>query len=203
MKKLWPLFLLLLSFSASAASGREQLQRFLVNLNTLQAQFEQIVITPDSESYTSNGVLYLNRPGRFRWEYRWPVKQLIVADGDRVWLYDMELDQVSHRSQSSMLDGTPAQIFSEKGPLERYFNLMDGDDRDGLVWVVLTPKNSESQFSSISIALTEKSQLKRMELIDQFGQVTLYLFSDVIRNPLLDDELFKFTPPPLIDILGG
>ncbi len=202
MKKLWPLLLLLLPFAASASSGAEPLQRFLANLNTLQAEFEQIVITPDSDSYTSSGTLYLNRPGRFRWEYRLPVEQIIVADGDRVWLHDMELEQVSHRSQSGMLEGTPAQIFSEKGPLDRYFTLLGSEERDGLIWVILAPKNRESQFSTISVALTKESQLKRMELIDQFGQVTLFIFSKVVRNPMLDDELFIFIPPPLIDILG-
>jgi len=202
MRKLWPLLLLLLPFAASASSGTEQLQRFLANLNTLQAEFEQIVITPDSDSYTSNGTLYLSRPGKFRWEYRRPIEQVIVADGDRVWLYDMELEQVSHRSQSGMLEGTPVQIFSDKGPLDRHFTLIDSEERDGLNWVVLAPKNSESQFSTISVALTKENQLKRMELIDQFGQVTLFLFSKVVRNPVLDDELFIFIPPPLIDILG-
>jgi outer membrane lipoprotein carrier protein len=202
MRKLWPLLLLLLPLTATADSGSEQLQRFLANLTTLQAKFEQIVITPNSDSYTSSGTLYLHRPGRFRWEYKHPVEQLIVADGDRVWLHDMELEQISHRSQSDMLDGTPAQIFSEKGPLDRHFTLTDSDERDGLIWVVLAPKNVESQFSTISVALTKESQLKRMELIDQFGQVTLYLFSSVVRNPSLKDELFVFIPPPLIDILG-
>ncbi|MCF6280775.1 MAG: outer membrane lipoprotein chaperone LolA [Candidatus Polarisedimenticolaceae bacterium] len=202
MKKLWPLFLLLLPFAASAASGTEQLQRFLANLTTLQAEFEQMVITSDNDSYTSSGTLYLNRPGKFRWEYRQPIEQLIVADGDRVWLHDMELEQVSHRSQSAMLEGTPAQIFSEIGPLERHFTLTDSDERDGLIWVVLAPKNSESQFATISVALTAESELKRMEFIDQFGQVTLFMFSDLVRNPILDEKLFIFIPPPLIDILG-
>lgn len=202
MRKLWLLVLLLLPFVTSASSGTLQLQRFLANLTTLQAEFEQIVIMPDNASYTSSGMLYLNRPGQFRWEYLHPIKQLIVADGDRIWVHDMELEQVSHRSQSDVLEGTPAQIFSETGPLDRHFTLTDSDQRDGLIWVVLAPKNAESQFSSISVALTKEHQLKQMELIDQFGQVTLYMFSNVIRNPALDEKLFTFTPPPLIDILS-
>ena len=202
MRILWSLILLFLPFVTSASSGSEQLQRFLSNLTTLQAQFEQTVITPDNASYTSSGTLYLNRPGQFRWEYLHPVEQLIVADGSRVWVFDKELEQVSHRSQSDVLDGTPAQIFSEKGPLEAHFTLTDSDERDGLTWVVLAPKNTESQFSTISVALTKKNQLKRMELIDQFGQVTLFMFSDVVRNLPLDEKLFVFTPPPLIDVLG-
>lgn len=201
MKKLWPLFLLFLPLSLFASSGSEQLQRFLANLTTMQAQFEQTVVTPDGESYRSSGTLYLHRPGRLRWEYLRPVEQLIVADGSRVWLFDKELDQISHRSQSAVLEGTPAQLFSETGPLERHFTITDSEERDGLTWVELVPNDEESQFTSISVALMD-SQLKRMELIDQFGQVTLFSFSAIERNPSLDEKLFVFNPPPAIDILS-
>ncbi|MCG8069549.1 MAG: outer membrane lipoprotein chaperone LolA [Candidatus Thiodiazotropha taylori] len=196
------LLYLSLSQSLSAESGISQLETFLQDLKTLKADFRQTLQQPDYDQvYASNGVFYLRRPGQLRWEYQTPSEQLIVADGDRVWLHDIELEQVSHRSQAAVLDGTPAQLLSGTGPISQHFEINELGVESELTWVELIPKGKEAQFSSVRLALQE-SRLERMEMFDNFGQVTRFFFDDLQRNPPLDDALFEFEPPPLIDLIG-
>lgn len=138
-----------------ALSGPQQLEAFLEDLTTLQADFEQTLQQDDEASYTSSGVFYLKRPGQLRWEYTAPSEQLIVADGDRIWLYDIELEQVSHRSQQAALVGTPAQLLSDQAPIKEHFLVTDLGETDGLSWVELLPKGKESQFASLRLALDD------------------------------------------------
>jgi outer membrane lipoprotein carrier protein len=185
-----------------AESGINQLETFLQDLKTFKADFRQTLQQPDYDQvYASNGVFYLKRPGQLRWEYQTPSEQLIVADGDRVWLHDFELEQVSHRSQKAVLDGTPAQLLSGTGPISQHFEVNELGVESQLTWVELIPKSKEAQFSRVRLALQE-SRLERMEMLDNFGQVTRFFFDNMERNPELDDELFEFEPPPLIDLIG-
>lgn len=183
-----------------ALNGPQQLEAFLKDLTTLQADFEQ-TLQQDDQAYTSNGVFYLKRPGLLRWEYTTPSEQLIVADGDRIWLYDIELEQVSHRSQQAALVGTPAQLLSDQAPISEHFQVNDLGEVDGLSWVELLPREKESQFSSLRLALIENN-LQRMEMIDNFGQTTRFVFENLQRNLALDAALFTFKPPPMIDLIG-
>ncbi|MES9972930.1 outer membrane lipoprotein chaperone LolA [Candidatus Thiodiazotropha sp. LNASS1] len=183
-----------------ALNGPQQLEAFLKDLTTLQADFEQ-TLQQDDQAYTSNGVFYLKRPGLLRWEYTTPSEQLIVADGDRIWLYDIELEQVSHRSQRAALVGTPAQLLSDQAPISEHFQVNDLGEADGLSWVELLPREKESQFSSLRLALNENN-LQRMEMIDNFGQTTRFVFDNLQRNLTLDATLFRFKPPPMIDLIG-
>ncbi|MES9993797.1 MAG: outer membrane lipoprotein chaperone LolA [Candidatus Thiodiazotropha sp.] len=183
-------------------NGPQQLDAFLKDLSTLQADFEQTLQQQDDDQvYTSNGVFYLKRPGLLRWEYDTPNEQLIVADGDRIWLYDIELEQVSHRSQQAALVGTPAQLLSGQAPINDHFTVEDLGEEGGLVWVELRPKEKEAQFSSLRFALDD-NQLQRMEMTDNFGQITGFVFENMQRNPQLDAALFEFQPPPLVDLIG-
>ncbi|MES9946048.1 MAG: outer membrane lipoprotein chaperone LolA [Candidatus Thiodiazotropha sp.] len=184
-----------------ALSGPQQLEAFLEDLTTLQADFEQTLQQDDEASYTSSGVFYLKRPGQLRWEYTAPSEQLIVADGDRIWLYDIELEQVSHRSQQAALVGTPAQLLSDQAPINEHFLVNDLGETDGLNWVELLPKGKESHFASLRLALND-NRLQRMEMVDNFGQTTRFVFNNIQRNPTLDVTLFKFTPPPMVDLIG-
>ena len=197
------LFLLLVPFSmAQAADGKALLEQFLQGLNTLEADFQQILEQPEQAGVLfSNGTFYLKRPGRLRWEYKPPNNQLIVADGKRIWLYDKELEQVSHRSQKAALEGTPAQFLSTAGPLDQHFEIKDLGEQEGLTWVELLPKDKDSQFHSVRLALAD-NQLLQMEMADNFGQTTHFMFTHMQRNPQLDDELFEFTPPPAVDLIG-
>ncbi|MEW8507659.1 MAG: outer membrane lipoprotein chaperone LolA [Candidatus Thiodiazotropha sp.] len=185
-----------------AMNGPQQLDAFLKDLTTLQADFQQTLEQQDDDQlYISNGVFYLKRPGLLRWEYNTPSEQLIVADGDRIWLYDIELEQVSHRSQEAALIGTPAQLLSGQAPIGDHFAVQDLGEEGGLYWVELQPKEKEAQFSSLRFALND-SQLLRMEMTDNFGQTTRFVFDNIQRNPQLDAALFRFQPPPLVDLIG-
>ncbi len=185
-----------------AAEGQDLLKQFLQGLTTLQADFQQILEQPDNGGvYTSSGTFYLKRPGQLRWEYNPPNDQLIVADGKRIWLHDRELEQVSHRSQKAALEGTPAQLLSATGPVDQHFELKKLAVEDGLSWLELLPRDEDAQFSSVRLALAD-NQLVRMEMSDNFGQITRFFFMNMQRNPVLDEALFDFTPPPQIDLIG-
>jgi len=201
-------FLILLVFLVSpltasqAAVDEELLQNYLRDLSTLKADFQQVIEIPDEGSISlTHGTFYLKRPGRLRWEYAEPNKQLIVADGRRIWLYDYELEQISHRSQSAALDGTPAQLLSDSGPLEQHFEIIPRGEEDGIEWVELRPNDKEAQFISIRIGFLD-DQMQRLEMSDTFGQVTRFIFSNILRNPKLNPELFVFKPPSGIDLIG-
>jgi outer membrane lipoprotein carrier protein len=194
--------MMIISPSLWAQSGIQQLEAFLEDLKTLQADFRQTLQQPDDDQvYGSNGVFYLKRPGLLRWEYQTPNQQLIVADGNRIWLHDIELEQVSHRSQKAALNGTPAQLLSGVGPVSQHFQVIELGEQDNLAWVELLPKEKEAQFSRVRLAL-HANRLERMEMYDNFGQVTRFFFDNIQRNPKLSDSLFKFEPPPLIDLIG-
>jgi len=185
-----------------ADAGKMHLNVFLDNLGTLQAKFEQSVLDQShNQAERFQGVFYLRRPGQFRWDYSEPYEQLIVADGDRIWLYDSDLDQVSHRSQKDALSGTPAQLLSDASPIEDNFEVIDIGKSQGMAWVELIPRDKESQFVRILLAFMGE-ELRRMEMADQFGQVTRFQFYDIQRNLELSDELFEFTPPEGSDSYG-
>ncbi len=204
IRRLSSLLLLLLGFAPGlhAADGLQQFRAFMKDLHTLKADFRQTVMPPDEDMvYASSGVFYLKRPGQLRWEYTDPPTQVIVADGNRIWLHDLDLNQVSHRSQKSALEGTPAQLLSDEAPVEANFDIVEQGEADGLSWIELRPKDKESQFVKVRLGLAD-NRLQRMEMFDSFGQVTRFIFSDEQRNPDLPKDLFVFTPPPLIDLIG-
>jgi len=191
----------LLSANALALDGQQQLRAFLQGLKTFKAEFTQEVVgNPQSGVLFSEGTLYLQRPGRFRWEYRTP-PQLVVADGQRVWMYDQELEQISHQSQARALQGTPAQLLVETAPLERYFEITDLERAGDLAWVRLRPLADESEFAQILLGFAD-SRLQELEMADQFGQTTYFRFRATERNPQIDPELFVFRAPPGIDVMG-
>lgn len=196
------LLLTIVAPAVGAADALQQFKAFMQDLQTLQASFRQTIQQPEDDTiYANNGVFYLKRPGQLRWEYEDPATQVIVADGDRIWLHDLELEQVSHRSQKDALKGTPAQLLSGTAPVEEDFELQDLGQQEGLNWIELRPKAKEAQFVKVRLGLAE-NQLQRMEMYDSFGQVTRFIFYDMQRNPKLSSELFVFEPPPLIDLIG-
>ena len=196
------LFLFCLAPLASAADGAQQFNAFMQDLSTLKADFRQTIQRPDEDAvYASNGIFYLKRPGQLRWEYDNPPTQVIVADGKRIWLHDIELEQVSHRSQSAALEGTPAQLLSGTTPVEENFLMEELGEQEGLSWIELRPRESEAQFTRVLLGFAD-NRLQRMAMYDSFGQITRFIFSDMERNPVLDSELFVFVPPPQIDLIG-
>lgn len=186
------LLALLLCGSASANTGAERLESYLKGLRSLSSRFEQTTLRSDGgRMLESNGTLYLKRPGKFRWEYDSPVKQVIIADGKRVWLHDLELDQVSHQSQSKALNGTPAQLLTSNEPIERHFKVFPWSNGDEREWVELQPKEKDSQVVRIRIGFIGE-RLDTLLMEDSFSQLTRFTFTKTERNPTLAEDLFRF-----------
>ena len=178
------------------AGGKERLQAFLNGVESLEAKFEQSVFDPtQGQARRLQGVFYLQRPGKFRWDYTEPKGQLVLADGREVWLVEDDLKQAYHKSQADALRGTPALLLAEKLRLEDHFEVIELGDSQAMEWVELIPRDPESQFVRVLLAFAG-NELRRMELADKFGQVTRFSFSEIKRNPRLDGKLFQYTPPP-------
>lgn len=189
---------------AAAAAGegpRAALEAFLADLRTFQASFRQTVLDEAFRAVErSEGTIYLARPGRFRWEYRSPDRQIIVGDGKRVWFYDAELEQVTVRPFDEALGSTPALLLVSDRPLEEAFAIREVETRGGLAWVELRPRAADAGFLVIRVGLRDGA-LAAMELVDGFNQLTELRFARVRRNLELDPALFRFTPPPGTDLI--
>jgi len=193
---------LLLAAEASAGPAMDRLQRFTDGLRAFQAAFVQTRYDEDQHVIReSQGVAYLQRPGLFRWVYRKPYEQTIVGDGERLWIHDADLEQVTVKTMRRALATAPIMLLSGEAPLEEHFELQDRGAREGLMWVELRPKASETDFRRIFLGLDERT-LRVMELRDRFDQVTQIRFSNVEINPELAASRFEFTPPDGADVLG-
>ena len=186
-------------FVAPAFADAQRIDSFLNDLKTFQADFSQTVENEGGSSRTVKGVLYLSRPGKFRWDYEGDEAQLIVADGKRVWLLDRELEQVSHQGQASALRGTPAQLLSDNSGVDKHFTVQGEQKEAGTDWTLLQPKDEDSQVDMVRIGFSGK-KLVALEMQDKFGQTTRFRFSDSIRNPVLAQELFRFKAPSGFDV---
>jgi len=202
-----PLFVVALLLAALgttqtfAADGVTMVKDYLRGLNSLQANFRQITLAADGgEMIESRGTFYLLRPNRFRWDYETPSEQLIVADGKRIYVYDKELEQVSHRSQKAILDGTPAQLLASNEPPEKYFTMRNIDRGDGRVWAELIPKTADTDVEKLQIGFTD-GELDTLVMEDRFGQLTRFIFTDLDRNPQLQYDMFRFNRPAGADFL--
>lgn len=194
--------ILLISCSALAGNGVEQMKHFLQQVNSFQAGFEQMVLEADQQqALRSQGQFYLQQPDKFRWDYSEPEPQQIIADGRQVWLIDPELEQVSVQSQNTALKGTPAMLLIRGEPVEKHFEVIDIGDSQGLAWVELIPKEQESQFIRILLAFSN-NDLQRMEMADKFGQVTRFQFYDIQHNPKFKPDQFVYEPPLYFDTLS-
>jgi len=192
----WFLLIVLgLAAGVASAGGKDRLQAFLSGVESLQARFDQSVFdTSQGQTRRLEGIFYLQRPGKFRWDYTEPKGQIVLADGKTVWLVEEDLKQAYQKPQSDALRGTPALLLTEQLKLEDHFEIADLGPSQDLEWVELVPRDPESQFTRILLAFKD-NELRRMELADKFAQVTRFGFSDIKRNPRLDSKLFVYTPP--------
>ena len=194
--------LLIASADAEELGAADQLAAFLDETVTLSAAFEQILLEVDGEpGEVSRGRFYLNRPGRFRWEYREPVEQLVVGDGTRLWMYDQDLEQVTVRALDEGLAGTPAMLLSGEGSLEESFRLGASYEEDGLSWIELMPLAEPAEFQGLRVGLAD-GLMRVMEVRDNLDQVSRIEFSDIARNTDLDEAMFRFEPPDGVDVIG-
>ena len=180
----------------------EQLKTFLAKTHSLTADFKQVLLNEaGNPAQTSFGLLYLQRPGKFRWDYQKPFQQQIIATGGKVWFYDTELEQVTVKKLDESVGSTPALLLSGDISLEDNY-IMEGQGAEGdMQWIKLLPKNQDSSFKYLVIGL-EKGQLSGMELSDNFGQLTRIYFSNIKNNPSVDAKLFEFKAPKGVDVFS-
>ena len=200
--RIWlPVLLLIAPIAGfSATSGAHRIQDFFTSLKALEATFEQRLYDEQHELIeTASGRFYLHRPRRLRWEYLTPYRQQIVTDGKRIWIYDVDLEQVTVRPLNKTLDYTPAAILIENRPFSQDFIVRTLSPKHGLEWIELIPRSEDSGFTAIRVAFNSRG-LQRMELVDRFGQLTQLQFTNVIQHPSLDAGLFVFEPPPGVDV---
>ena len=201
----WLAALALLSTLAGTAfaGAREDLAAFSSGLKGLDGRFEQKLYDLDGRlKETSTGRVALSAPRLFRWEYATPYEQLIVADGEKVWVFDPDLDQVTVRPQGPEEQNSPLAALVDPAKLERDFNVRDGGEADGLAWILLSPRDAQqASFSSAKLGFRGQS-LARMEVVDTLGQRTELVFSGWKRNPAFDRATFRFSPPAGVDVVG-
>ena len=189
-----------LAAPAFAGNGPERLDAFLDQVRSLRAEFQQSVFDEDARLLDeSSGMVYIQRPGRFRWDYSEPYPQEIVGDGEKVWIYDSELEQVTVRPLGDALGDTPVMLLSSDRPVEQSFEVRAIDGPDGYEWAGLRPLGDQVSFTEIRLGF-DGDTLRVMELKDAFGQLTRLRFAKVERNPKLAPTLFQFTPPEGADI---
>jgi outer membrane lipoprotein carrier protein len=192
------------AFVACASEGAtlDRLRAFVKDTQTARAQFTQTVAPKDGKvSQTASGEFLLERPGKFRWTVEKPYKQLLVGDGQRVWIYDEDLNQVIVRKIGEALGSTPAALLAGSQDVEKAFTWKDLPASDGLEWLSATPISKETTFAEIRLGFDAKG-LAALELLDAFGQKSVVRFTSFERNPKLPASSFTFTPPKGADVIG-
>lgn len=193
--------LLALGLQAAQADAVDTLRAFTRDVKTGSASFTQTVTSPDGgRKKTSSGSFEFSRPNRFRFAYSKPFEQLIVSDGSKVWLHDIDLNQVSVRLLDQALGGTPAALLAG-GSLEKDFELAAQPAKDGLDWVQATPRSKDGSVTQLRVGFRGKD-LAALEIVDAFGQRSQLLFSAVQQGLALPAERFRFVPPPGADVIG-
>ena len=188
--------------SVANASGPDQLKAFLAGAKTGKTTFRQVVTGKSGRvPQESSGTFAFARPGKFRWSYDKPHPQIIVGDGEKLWIYDPDLNQVVVRKLDRALGATPAALLAGDDALDKNFELTDGGKNGDIEFVEARPRAADSGFAAIRIGL--KDNLPRtMELHDSFGQVTELTFGSFQRNAAVDAGSFRFTPPSGADVVG-
>ncbi|MCB5191816.1 outer membrane lipoprotein chaperone LolA [Methylobacillus arboreus] len=185
------------------AGGVESLKAFFQSTSAMRAHFHQEVTDAQGNKVQEvQGNMQLQRPGKFRWDYDKPYVQQIVGDGEKVWLYDPELNQVTVRMMSKAIGSSPASLLAGAQDAERNFTLTTvAHSNDGLEWVQAVPKAEESGFDKVLLGF-KGDVLQKMELHDSFGHTTSIQFSKFERNPSLANNNFKFVVPAGADVVG-
>jgi outer membrane lipoprotein carrier protein len=184
------------------AGSLEQFKLFLTETKTLKANFEQTVTDRNGKLVQqSTGSMWFSRPGKFRWEYMKPYKQLVVGDGQKLWLYDPDLNQVTVRKLDKAIGSSPAALLAGDAEIEKNFSLKDAGAVNKLNWVEATPKSSDSTFERVRMGFAG-NELSVLELKDNFGQNTVIKLSDVQLNVKFPHADFTFVPPKGADVIS-
>jgi outer membrane lipoprotein carrier protein len=213
MKYLFAVLMLFVAPISAHASAIEKLKTFIAATHSAQANFTQEVLDQNGKHIQSaSGIMQFQRPGKFRWTYQKPYEQLIIGDGAKFWLYDVDLNQVTVKKLDAALGSSPAALLSGSNEIELGFTLTESGSKDNLEWLQATPKgqsskgpgskDQDSSFNKILMAFNAQSELVVMELNDMFGHKTVLRFSGMQRNPKISEKLFRFTPPKGADVLS-
>ena len=188
----------------SAAPGTAALDRFLDEVHTFTAEFEQELRSSDQRVLeTAVGTLSLKRPNRFLWSYEAPIEQLVIADGERLWMYDVDLAQVTVTPLEPGDASSPAMLLSGERNVRDSFDIVDDFAFDGQDWVRLSPKpGGVADFRSVLIGFRDGLPAE-LELVDGLDQTTSIVFSEIDVNADLSDSVFEFEPPAGVDVIGG
>ena len=208
MKKSLATFVLAACAVTAQASGLDALENFVKSTRSGRAEFTQVVTGPARDgqaarSKTSSGTFEFSRPNRFRFHYTKPFEQTIVADGQTLWLHDVDLNQVTSRKQSQAIGSTPAALIAaapDLNALRKDFNLDAAGEKDGLQWVQATPKAKEGQLHSVKVGF-RGNELAALEILDSFGQRSVLTFNCLQLNAAVNPEAFSFTPPKGTDVV--
>jgi outer membrane lipoprotein carrier protein len=216
MKKLIAIISIASCAMTAEADGLGALELFLKTATSGRAEFTQVVTAPPREGQVartriSSGSFEFQRPGRFRFVYGKPLAQTIVADGQTLWLHDVDLNQVTARAQASALGSTPAALIAaapDMRALQADYQLANGPEREGLQWVVATPRARDGQVQTVRVGLREvelggkkTAELAALEIVDNFGQRSLLTFTRVQLNVSLPPETFRFKAPAGADVI--
>jgi outer membrane lipoprotein carrier protein len=197
------IFAVLMLFANLAfADGVSSLLDFFSNTNSMRAQFTQVVNDLKGRKVQEvEGTMQLQRPNKFRWDYKKPYEQQIVSDGKQVFLFDTDLQQVTIKELSKSLGSSPAALLAGGDAVEKSFKLKNATRKDGLTWVLALPKDKDSGFDRVLLGF-KAEELRKMEMYDSFNHVTHITFSEVERNPTLHESTFLFTAPKGADVVS-
>lgn len=196
------LFIALVTTSSAFADARAHLDSFARDLNALSGRFEQKVFNADASlRETSVGTLDMQAPRLFRWEYETPYQQLVVADGTHVWLYDVDLEQVTVRRQADEEAQSPLVVLTDPASLDQRYRVTEVGRDAGLDWLRLTPREEGTGFEFAELGLDAQG-LQRMRMADGLGGSSEITFSGWQRNPGLSGDRFRFAPPTGVDLIG-
>lgn len=191
----------LLSGSVSAG-GIDSLKSFISDTRTAKSNFSQTVTDQNGKlRQKSEGTLAFSRPGKFRWTYQKPYEQLIVGDGNKLWIYDADLEQVTVKKLGDALGSSPAALLAGSNDIEKHYVLKDIASEDGMEWLEARPRDREGTFEAVRMGFARDTLLV-MELKDNFGQTTVLKFSKLVKNPTVKASEFRFTPPKGADVIA-
>jgi outer membrane lipoprotein carrier protein len=184
------------------ADGTTSLKNFYEKTLAVRADFHQIVTDRKGQKVQDvYGQMQLKRPNKFRWDYSKPFEQQIISDGKQVWLYDIELAQVTVRELSKALGSSPAALLAGEDSLDKNFKLVNAYRKDNLDWVSTNPKDKDSGFDKISLGFKDDT-LQEMNMLDSFGHQTRIIFTKIEVNPAIDAKTFLFKTPKGVDVVG-
>lgn len=203
ISRIWAVWLMAALTGTCFAGSIDRLRAFVTDAKTLQAEFDQTVTDATGKVVQqSTGTMQFSRPGKFRWEYQKPYQQLIVGDGQKLWLFDPDLNQATVRTLDKAIGSSPAALLAGDAEMEQNFNLKDIGAKNQLEWVEATPKSAESTFERVGMGFSAEG-LAVLELKDNFGQTTVIK----LRNPRINQNIaaseFSFTPPKGADVISN